>query len=286
MEIIRAVSAAVTDASGRILLVRRGRDPQRGRWSVPGGRVESGESLAQAAAREVREETGLQVAVGREVWVLRTPTGDGREYEIHGFAATDRGRGAEPVAGDDADDARWVAPEELGRLRVTTHLVDHLRRAGILPELPFVDEHSTLIDADRDAVWTAVLEIVDRLGPAWFARLLGCEDVGPAGPRPIAAGSVVPGFHVAAATAPSELLLAGRHRFADYALALLVDEAGPGRSRLRAVTSAEFPGVRGAAYRVVLLHLGAHAFATRRLLAGVRRRAASRAGRADPASGG
>ena len=91
MDVVLAAGAVVTDADGRVLLVRRGHDPQRGRWSVPGGRVESGESLAAAAAREAFEETGLQIEVGRELWTVRVPVGDGREYEIHDFAATATG---------------------------------------------------------------------------------------------------------------------------------------------------------------------------------------------------
>jgi 8-oxo-dGTP diphosphatase len=68
VETILAASAVICDEAGRVLLVLRGRDPQRGRWSVPGGKVEPGETLEQAATREALEETGLQVRIGPELW--------------------------------------------------------------------------------------------------------------------------------------------------------------------------------------------------------------------------
>jgi acetyl-CoA carboxylase carboxyl transferase subunit beta len=129
VDIVLAASAVIADPGGRVLLVRRGHDPQRGRWSVPGGRVEAGESLEQAAAREVLEETGLVVALGRELWVARVPAGEEREYEVHGFAATVTG--GVLGHGDDADEARWVAPDELRALPLTTGLLERLRVAGI-----------------------------------------------------------------------------------------------------------------------------------------------------------
>jgi 8-oxo-dGTP diphosphatase len=272
MEVVLAASAVVTDAAGRVLLVKRGRDPQRGRWSVPGGRVEAGESLEEAAAREVLEETGLRVDVGRELWTVRVPTGGGREFEVHDFAATVAGGALR--AGDDADDARWMAPGALPALRLTTHLADHLRRAGVVPPLPHVDEHAVAIAADRTAVWSALERVVGRAGPSWFARLLGCDDAAPSGPRPLAEGSSMPGFHVVTAERPSRLLLAGRHRFSAYELAFRIDDLGEGRSRLRAETRAIFPRARGRVYRILLMGTGAHVLATRRMLAQVTRRAA------------
>ncbi|MBA4609080.1 NUDIX hydrolase [Aeromicrobium sp. Marseille-Q0843] len=125
---VPAAGAVVVD-DGRILLVRRGREPGRGLWSVPGGRVEPGESLEAACAREVLEETGLTVTVGPELWVVRLPTGDGREFEIHDFAATVTGGAL--LAGDDADEAAWFPLGELGTLPLVDSLLDHLRRAGL-----------------------------------------------------------------------------------------------------------------------------------------------------------
>lgn len=130
-DIVLAASAVIIDAHGRVLLVKRGKEPQKGRWSVPGGSVEPGETLQEAAAREALEETGLVVKIGRELWTLTTPTADGRNYEIHDFAAT--AIGGELAAGDDADDARWVSPEELEGLLLTVDLATYLRRVGIHP---------------------------------------------------------------------------------------------------------------------------------------------------------
>ncbi|MET7641031.1 NUDIX domain-containing protein [Streptomyces sp. NPDC005438] len=130
-QVVWAASVVVTDEAGRVLLVRRGTEPGRGLWSVPGGSVEAGESLREAAAREALEETGLRVRVGRELWNLRVPVGDGRVYEIHDFAATVLG--GTLVAGDDADEVRWVAPEEIDALPLTDDLAGYLRRGGVIP---------------------------------------------------------------------------------------------------------------------------------------------------------
>ena len=127
-DVVLAASAVIFDGRGRVLLVKRGKEPQKGRWSVPGGSVEPGETLMEAAAREVREETGLTVIVGPELWSFSTPTADGRIYEIHDFAATVTG--GELVAADDADDVRWVSPDELQDLPLTVDLPAYLRRAG------------------------------------------------------------------------------------------------------------------------------------------------------------
>ncbi|GAA1770779.1 NUDIX domain-containing protein [Agromyces humatus] len=283
MEFVLAASAVITDPDGRLLLVKRGREPQRGRWSVPGGHVEPGEALEAAAAREALEETGLHVEVGRELWTVRVPTGDGREYEVHDFAATVAG--GVLGHGDDADDARWVSADELHSLRLTSHLVDHLRMAGIIPPLPYVDEHAVAVAADRETVWSALERVVERTGAPWFATLLGCEDVTASGPRPLERSSSVPGFHITAAERPSLLALAGRHRFSDYELSFRIDDLGAGRSRLRAETRAIFPGAGGAAYRMLLMGLGTHIVATRRLLARVARVARESGPRAHRAEG-
>ncbi|GAA1057575.1 hypothetical protein GCM10017608_17560 [Agromyces luteolus] len=271
MEIVPAAGAVITDDDGRVLLVKRGAAPQRGRWSVPGGRLEPGESFADAAAREVREETGLRVAVGPELWRIRLPTADGGEFDIRDFAATVEGGAL--AAGDDAADARWFAPGELHRVRVTTHLVEHLRRAGVVEPLPFVDEHAVEATADRDGVWRALVAVVAHVASARFAALLGAEDVASDAPAMPTPGAVVPGFHVVAADPPDHLALAGRHRFSDYELVFRVDELGPGRSRLRAETRAIFPGWRGSIYRTMLMRFGLHRAATQRMLRAVRRHA-------------
>jgi 8-oxo-dGTP diphosphatase len=105
---VLCVGGVVTDASGRLLLIRRAHPPEAGRWSLPGGKVEPGESLAEATAREVAEETGLDVEVGVEVGAVHRPAPDGRVFAIHDFRCSPRDPEAVPRAGDDAADARWV----------------------------------------------------------------------------------------------------------------------------------------------------------------------------------
>jgi 8-oxo-dGTP diphosphatase len=101
---------AIVVEDGRLLLVRRGRGAAVGRWSVPGGRVEWGETLAQAVARELREETGLDGRCERFVgWVERL--GAGYHYVILDFAVAIVG--GELRAGDDADAVRWVAADDV-----------------------------------------------------------------------------------------------------------------------------------------------------------------------------
>ncbi len=133
---ILAASGVVTDDAGRFLLVRRRHPPEAGRWSVPGGRVESGETLPEAVAREVLEETGIVVTVGAELWSLTVPTGDGGTYEIHDFLATPAGGSLR--AGDDASDARWCTVRQLRELPLTTDLLGYLTRAGLIR-----DEHES-----------------------------------------------------------------------------------------------------------------------------------------------
>jgi 8-oxo-dGTP diphosphatase len=124
-----AVGAIVLDGDGRVLVVQRGRPPGRGQWSVPGGRVELGEALTAAVAREVREETGLTVDVGPLVEVVERMTpGDGGVYHYVILDYLARGAGS-PVAGDDALAARWVTDDELAALEVTDGLREVVERA-------------------------------------------------------------------------------------------------------------------------------------------------------------
>lgn len=126
-----AVSAVVLDALGRVLLIERGKPPGEGLWSVPGGRVELGETLAVAAAREVREETGLEVTVGELVAVVeRIQPGEpgGYHYVILDYLAF-AAEGQVPVVGSDARAARFVALEELPALPLTEGLLAVIDRA-------------------------------------------------------------------------------------------------------------------------------------------------------------
>jgi ADP-ribose pyrophosphatase YjhB (NUDIX family) len=128
---VPAAGAVVVDEDGRVLLVQRGHEPERGRWTVPGGRLEAGESAAEAVVREVREETGLEVEAHEELWSLVKPVDEEHDYEIRDFRASVVGGELSP--GDDAPDARWFAPEELTELPMTEDLLAWLQRAGVVP---------------------------------------------------------------------------------------------------------------------------------------------------------
>ncbi|MEO6826167.1 MAG: NUDIX domain-containing protein [Microbacteriaceae bacterium] len=130
-ERIEAAGAVVKDTAGRFLLVMRAAEPEAGSWTIPGGKVEPGESLAEAAAREVCEETGIRVRVVGELGVLERPAGNGRVYEIHDFAA-DYVSG-EVSAADDAADAGWFSAQQMALMPLTGDLLWHLSRFGVYP---------------------------------------------------------------------------------------------------------------------------------------------------------
>lgn len=128
---IPCVGAVIRDDAGRLLLVKRGHEPGKGLWSIPGGRVEAGESDAAALVREVREETGLVVAPGRLIGSVRGPAAsDGSVFDIRDYAAAVTG--GTLVPGDDADDAVWAGPAELDTLPLTDSLLDTLRSWGVV----------------------------------------------------------------------------------------------------------------------------------------------------------
>jgi hypothetical protein len=143
--------------------------------------------------------------------------------------------------------------------------------------LPHIDEHLVAVDAKPEETWAALLRVAEGSfsspATARFARLLGCADVAASGPRPLAAGSSFPGFHVEAAEPPHELALRGKHRFSDYALIFRLDPVGEGRTTLRAETRAAFSGLKGQAYRGLVIGTRGHVLVTRRVLSAIRRRA-------------
>ena len=111
------VGAVVWDGH-RVLLERRGKPPAQGAWSLPGGLIEAGESAEEAVRREVREECGIEVAVGPVLGLFepihRDPDGRVRyHFVVVDFLA--HHRSGEIRAGDDAADLCWVPPEELDR---------------------------------------------------------------------------------------------------------------------------------------------------------------------------
>lgn len=129
--LIRCVGAAVHDAAGRLLLIRRGHPPAQGRWSLPGGRVEPGESDEQAVVREVAEETGLDVTVTAHVGSVRRAAPGGGGYDIRDYAA--RPTGGVLQAGDDAGEARWCDAAAFAALPLVDGLAAVLAEWGQLP---------------------------------------------------------------------------------------------------------------------------------------------------------
>lgn len=128
---VAAVGGVVLDGD-RVLLVRRALPPRQGEWSLPGGRLELGESLAAGAAREVREETGLEVEVGPIVETFdRVHRDDAGRIRFH-FVIVDflcRPIGGTLAAGDDAADVRWATAAEVAALGVNAFAAAVIARA-------------------------------------------------------------------------------------------------------------------------------------------------------------
>ena len=122
---IACAGAVVRDEEGRLLLVRRAHEPSLGLWSLPGGRVEDGETPREAARREVREETGLDVEVGDLV-----DTVDLGPYVVDDFLA--RVVGGTLAAGDDASDVGFFDADGVRALELSPGLLAFLEKAGVL----------------------------------------------------------------------------------------------------------------------------------------------------------
>ena len=121
----------VVISGGRVLIVKRGHAPLEGEWSLPGGRVELGESLASAAAREVKEETGLDVTVGPLIELFdRVEHRDGRvlyHFVVADYLCTPRG--GTLAAADDAVKVAWVTLDALRDYGVQAHVVAVINKA-------------------------------------------------------------------------------------------------------------------------------------------------------------
>jgi 8-oxo-dGTP diphosphatase len=125
-------AGAVALNDGDLLMIRRGHGPAAGEWSVPGGRVEHGELLAEAVVREVREETGLECVCGPLIgWVERVDDDGPTHFVILDFEVTVLDHTV-PQAGDDAVEARWVPLGEVTDLRLVDGLAEFLHEHGII----------------------------------------------------------------------------------------------------------------------------------------------------------
>jgi 8-oxo-dGTP diphosphatase len=123
------VGAIVVD-EGELLVIRRGRGPAQGEWSIPGGRVEAGELLAEAVVRELAEETGLEgICEDLVGWTERI--GDDHHFVILDFRVTLLERRT-PTAGDDAAEAAWVPLVDVAELNLVEGLAEFLHDHGIL----------------------------------------------------------------------------------------------------------------------------------------------------------
>jgi 8-oxo-dGTP diphosphatase len=132
--VVPCAGAVIRDDDGRLLLIRRRNPPGAGLWSLPGGRIEPGETDQQAVVREVAEETGLAVTCGPLIGTVRRPGLDGAVLDVRDYAAVVTG--GTLAAGDDAADARWVTPaqaEAMARAgELTSGLVEVLWSWGVL----------------------------------------------------------------------------------------------------------------------------------------------------------
>jgi 8-oxo-dGTP diphosphatase len=126
-----AAVGAIAVRDGALLLIRRGHAPSRGRWSLPGGRVEAGETAQEAVAREVAEETGLVVSVGNLVGEVVRAGPRGVAYRIQDFQVTPIDGIA--AAGDDATEVAWVPIEEVARYPLSAGLLSTLRAWAVIP---------------------------------------------------------------------------------------------------------------------------------------------------------
>jgi hypothetical protein len=146
-----------------------------------------------------------------------------------------------------------------------------------MEELAFIDEHATDIAALPEVVWSAALRAFGGAAStsatwAFGARLLGCDPKARQGWDHPGPGTSIPGFRITAFEPPQLLVLAGRHRFAAYAIVLRIEATGVG-ARCRLESRANFPGLHGGLYRAAVIGSRGHVFGVRRILNNIRREA-------------
>jgi hypothetical protein len=138
-------------------------------------------------------------------------------------------------------------------------------------ELPYLDEHAAKVHASPERTWDALVRVVrsEMSGGGAFARVLGTSPSAVSGDwSGDLTGATLPGFAVVEAQRPTRLELRGQHRFSSYALVFLIDD-----DQIRAQTYATFPGLRGRAYRALVIGTRAHRVIVRRMLRRIARTA-------------
>jgi ADP-ribose pyrophosphatase YjhB (NUDIX family) len=124
---------AIVWKGDRVLLIRRGHDPHRGRWSLPGGRQELGETIYEAVHREILEETGVTISISDVTAVVdvieRESGGVRAHYTV--IDVTAEWIGGEAVAGDDAEAVAWAAPAELAAYTLTQAVQDVIAKSAL-----------------------------------------------------------------------------------------------------------------------------------------------------------
>lgn len=126
----RVAVGAVVFKDARVLLIRRGQPPAEDLWAIPGGSVKIGETLQQAAEREILEETGIQIQAARPIYTFdvieRDAAGKVRFHYVIVDLEADYVMG-KPSPGDDAVEARWVSAAEINNLKVSPATVKLLK---------------------------------------------------------------------------------------------------------------------------------------------------------------
>ncbi len=127
---VQCVGAVIRDESGRMLLILRGHEPGKGLWSIPGGRIEPGETDQQAVVREVGEETGLTVTCGPLLGSVERPGLAGTVVDIRDYVAfASPGSAGLATPGDDAAGVLWVTDAEADAMDARGELTDGLLAA-------------------------------------------------------------------------------------------------------------------------------------------------------------
>ena len=127
--LITVAVGAVAVVDDAILLIERGTEPSAGCWSIPGGRVEPGETLAEAVVREVAEETGLNAVAGSLIAIAERISSAHHLLIANHFVEIIGS--TNPTAGDDAADVAWVPLEHLEQVELVPGLLEYLRANGV-----------------------------------------------------------------------------------------------------------------------------------------------------------